>query len=212
MSKHKAEVDCTARCRSRSHGQALTSAITKRSISDQALASFIKGTCANFVKAFDFEGRTALHTAASRGRIALMDWLIRHSSIAFINARDRESGYTPLHRSVFYGQIHAAVALMKIGVNTDIVDKDDYKALEHSMLDRQYMYKHEGSQPSEVYVWGSNCNYTLGTGTQQQRNSPELLTCFNRANTCVKQICVLRQITVANELLSRQVSRRHQFE
>ncbi|XP_050550953.1 inhibitor of Bruton tyrosine kinase [Spodoptera frugiperda] len=190
MSKHKAEVDCTARCRSRSHGQALTSAITKRSISDQALASFIKGTCANFNKAFDFEGRTALHTAASRGRLTLMDWLIRHSSVAFINARDRESGYTPLHRSVFYGQIHAAVALMKIGVNTDIVDKDDYKALEHSMLDRQYMYKHEGTQPSEVYVWGSNCNYTLGTGTQQQRNSPELLTCFNRANTCVKQVCL----------------------
>lgn len=190
MSKHKVEVDCTSRCRSRSHGQALTSAITKRSISDEALASFIKGTCANFIKAFDFEGRTALHTAASRGRIALMDWLIRHSSEAFINARDRESGYTPLHRSVFYGQIHAAVALMKIGVNTDIVDKDDYRALEHAMLDRQYMYKHEGSQPSEVYVWGSNCNYTLGTGTQQQRNSPELLTCFNRANTCVKQVCL----------------------
>ncbi|XP_022826832.1 inhibitor of Bruton tyrosine kinase isoform X1 [Spodoptera litura] len=190
MSKHKAEVDCTVRCRSRSHGQALTSAITKRSISDQALASFIKATCANFNKAFDFEGRTALHTAASRGRLALMDWLIRHSSVAFINARDRESGYTPLHRSVFYGQIHAAVALMKIGVNMDIVDKDDYKALEHLMLDRQYMYKHEGSQPSEVYVWGSNCNYTLGTGTQQQRNSPELLTSFNRANTCVKQVCL----------------------
>lgn len=190
MSKHKVEVDCTPRCRSRSHGQALTSAITKRSVSDEALASFIRGTCANFIKAFDFEGRTALHTAASRGRIALMDWLIRHSSVAFINARDRESGYTPLHRSVFYGQIHAAVALMKIGVNTDIVDKDDYRALEHAMLDRQYMYKHEGLQPSEVYVWGSNCNYTLGTGTQQQRNSPELLTCFNRASTYVKQVCL----------------------
>lgn len=55
MSKHKAEVDCTSRCRSRIHGQIITSAITKRSISDDALASFIKGTCANFVKAFDFE-------------------------------------------------------------------------------------------------------------------------------------------------------------
>ncbi|KAI8421622.1 hypothetical protein MSG28_009631 [Choristoneura fumiferana] len=27
-----------------------------------------------------------------------------------------------------------------VSVNTDIVDKDDYKALEHAMLDRQYMY------------------------------------------------------------------------
>ncbi|CAB3251779.1 unnamed protein product [Arctia plantaginis] len=76
---------------------------------------------------------------------------------------------------------------MKAGANTDIVDKDDYRALEHAMLDRQYTYKHEGNQPSEVYVWGNNSNYTLGTGTQQERATPELLTCFNRANTYVKQ-------------------------
>ncbi|XP_060805513.1 inhibitor of Bruton tyrosine kinase [Amyelois transitella] len=190
MSKNKAEVDCTRRCRSRSHGHTLTSAITKRSSSDEALACFIKATCANFNKAFDFEGRTALHMSSSRGRVRLMDWLVRHSSVAFVNARDRESGYTPLHRSIFYGQIHAAVLLMKFGVNTDIVDKDDYKALEHAMLDRQYMYKHLGNGPSEVYVWGSNSNYTLGTGTQLQRNTPELLGCFNRTNVCVKQVCL----------------------
>lgn len=52
---------------------------------------------------------------ASRGRNGLMEWLVHHSSDAFINARDRESGYTPLHRSIFYGQIHSAVALMKLG-------------------------------------------------------------------------------------------------
>lgn len=55
MSKINVEVDCTKRCKSRSHGQALTSAITKRSVTDESLASFIKATCANFSKAFDFE-------------------------------------------------------------------------------------------------------------------------------------------------------------
>lgn len=49
------EVDCTRRCKSRIHGQILTSAITKRSASDESFASFIKSTCANFAKAFDFE-------------------------------------------------------------------------------------------------------------------------------------------------------------
>ncbi|XP_028158186.1 inhibitor of Bruton tyrosine kinase [Ostrinia furnacalis] len=190
MSKNKPEVDCTRRCKSRSHGQALTSAITKRSIGDEKLACFIRATCANFNKAFDFEGRTALHMAASRGRTVLMDWLVRHSSEAFANAKDRESGYTPLHRSIFYGQITAAVSLMKMGALTDIVDKDDYKAIEHAMLDRQYMYKHEGSQPAEAYVWGTNSNYTLGTGAQQQRNTPELLGAFSRTNVCVKQVCL----------------------
>lgn len=55
MSKINIDVDCTRRCRSKSHGQALTSAITKRSVRDESLASFIKATCANFTKAFDFE-------------------------------------------------------------------------------------------------------------------------------------------------------------
>ncbi|KPJ10509.1 Inhibitor of Bruton tyrosine kinase [Papilio machaon] len=190
MSKINVDVDCTRRCRSKSHGQALTSAITKRSVNDESLASFIKATCANFTKAFDFEGRTALHMTASRGRNKLMEWLFRHSMEAFANARDRESGYTPLHRSIFYGQIHSTVALMKLGVNTDIVDKDDYTALEHAMLDRHYMYKHIGDQPSDVYVWGTNSNYTLGTGTQQQRNAPDLLTSFSRTNNSVKQVCL----------------------
>lgn len=55
MSKINIEVDCTKRCKSRNHGQALTSAITKRSVTDESLASFIKATCANFSKAFDYE-------------------------------------------------------------------------------------------------------------------------------------------------------------
>lgn len=54
MNKTK-EVDCTKNCKSRQHGQSITSAITKRSVSDESLASFIKNTCANFPKAFDFE-------------------------------------------------------------------------------------------------------------------------------------------------------------
>lgn len=184
------EVDCTKRCKSRVHGQVLTSAITKRSISDESLASFIKSTCANFAKAFDFEGRTALHMAASRGRNGLMEWLIHHSSDAFINARDRESGYTPLHRSIFYGQIHSAVTLMKLGVNTDIQDKDDYKAIEHATLDKHYVYQQSGSEPCDAYVWGSNSNYTLGTGSQQPKQVPDLLTCFSRTNANLRQVCL----------------------
>lgn len=57
MSKGQAELDCTKRCRSRLHGQILTSALTKRSVTDESLASFIRGTCANFIQAFDYEVR-----------------------------------------------------------------------------------------------------------------------------------------------------------
>lgn len=190
MSQNKIEMDCTRKCKSREHGAVITSSITKRSVSDVALASFIWSTCSNFIQAFDHEGRTALHMAASRGRKALLEWLAKSSSEAFLNARDRESGFTALHRSIFYGQIHIAVALSKIGVNFDIVDKDDYKAIDHAMLDRPATYTYHASQPCDVYVWGSNTNYTLGTGTQQLKKLPDVLTCFSRTNTSVKQACL----------------------
>lgn len=71
--------------------------------------------CEKHYYIYIFQGRTALHMTASRGRSKLMEWLVHHSMEAFVNARDRESGYTPLHRCIFYGQIHSAVALMKLG-------------------------------------------------------------------------------------------------
>lgn len=74
MSKTNIEVDCTKRCRSRNHGQALSSAITKRSVTDESLASFIKCTCANFSKAFDFE--------------VSMFFLLHTQSFLFDNFRD----------------------------------------------------------------------------------------------------------------------------
>lgn len=74
------------------------------------------------------------------------------------------------------------------GVNTDIQDKDDYKAIEHAMLDKHYMYKQCGLEPCDAYVWGSNSNYTLGTGSQQPKQVPDLLSCFSRTNTNVRQV------------------------
>lgn len=77
------------------------------------------------------------------------------------------------------------------GIYPDILDKDDYKALEHAMLDREYICKVGNEMPSDVYVWGSNTNYTLGTGSQQSKNMPDLLTCFSRNKEDVKQVCTL---------------------
>lgn len=42
------EKDCTERCKSNEHGSYITCAITKRSITDKQLASFIKSVCSNF--------------------------------------------------------------------------------------------------------------------------------------------------------------------
>jgi len=47
------EYDCTAKCRLRQHGNAITAALTKRSIDNQKLAAFIFKTCGNFANILD---------------------------------------------------------------------------------------------------------------------------------------------------------------
>lgn len=61
-----------------------------------------------------------IHMIASRGRRSLLEWVIKHlpsnqQGLALIDSRDCESGYTALHRSIFYGQIHTAISLIKFG-------------------------------------------------------------------------------------------------
>lgn len=55
--------------------------------------------------------------AASCGRSELCQWLISVAG-ANINARDLESGYTPLHRAVFYGHVRSSVRLMQVRLDT----------------------------------------------------------------------------------------------
>lgn len=62
----------------------------------------------------DAVGKTALHMAASCGRNDLVHWLIQCRG-AEINTKDKESGYTALHRSIFYGKVHTTVELLKLG-------------------------------------------------------------------------------------------------
>lgn len=106
--------DCTNNCKSIQHGEIITSAISKRSVSDEDLCAFLNYTCCKCESVIDYEGRTALHVAASCGRLNLVRWLIV-SRRADIDFRDKESGYTALHRSIFYGQIHVTVELIKLG-------------------------------------------------------------------------------------------------
>lgn len=106
---------CTDRCRSTQHGDIITAAISRRSVSDFDLCSYLTYVCTCCESVKDSVGRTALHVAASCGRVDLVRWLVqnRHASI---NAKDDESGFTALHRSIFYGKINVAVELIKLGI------------------------------------------------------------------------------------------------
>lgn len=73
------------------------------------------------------------------------------------------------------------------GANLSITDCDGLTVLEHAMKDQQYSI---AANYGEIYVWGSNTNYTLGP--QQARTVPDLMDIFYKenANVQVKQICL----------------------
>ncbi|XP_030748159.1 inhibitor of Bruton tyrosine kinase isoform X2 [Sitophilus oryzae] len=125
--------DCTMKCQSIQHGDHITAAITSREVSDVELCSYITYVCKRCGTVRDSVGRTALHVAASCGRTELVRWLIEQGK-ADINARDKESGFTALHRSIFYGKIATAVQLMKLGANLNQKDYEGLTFLDQALL------------------------------------------------------------------------------
>lgn len=107
--------DCADKCKSKEHGNILCTSLTKRDITDAELCAYFNQICFCCEAVRDTFGRTALHLAASVGRANVVKWLLKRKQIN-INARDFESGYTALHRSIFYGKINAAVALLHAGL------------------------------------------------------------------------------------------------
>lgn len=106
--------ECTENCKSINHGDIIAASLTKRCVSEADLWCFLNFICCCYESVKDSSARTALHVAASCGKTEIIKWLCEYRRFN-INARDAESGYTALHRSVFYGKIDATVCLMKLG-------------------------------------------------------------------------------------------------
>lgn len=115
MSIPKAQIerDCTDKCKSKKQANEVISVLTKRGVTDEELCSYLNWKCVNCGLICDSFGRTALHFASACGRKKVVQWLVRNKG-AHINAKDLESGYSALHRSVFYGKINSAVSLIQL--------------------------------------------------------------------------------------------------
>ncbi len=175
--------DCDARCRSKSDAAALVAAISKGTDLQSLAHLAMGGTCSQPGRNTDRQGRTALHMAASVGKRAVAEWLLRFKEAA-INAKDQESGYSALHRAVFYGQVHLAEYLLSQGANLSLNDGEGLTPLDHFVRDRRaacgFDLDLSPTNPCDLYAWGSNANFNLGLGHQHQRSMPDVLEYFKK--------------------------------
>ena len=104
------DMDCGPRCRSQQHAAQLISAVTKGSV--HQIISFLS-RCHNVDNLCDSYGRTVLHLAASCGKPHVLQWLTTDRNCS-LTAQDRESGWTALHRALFYGQLTSARLLSQV--------------------------------------------------------------------------------------------------
>uniref|UniRef100_A0A672QNX4 Inhibitor of Bruton tyrosine kinase n=1 Tax=Sinocyclocheilus grahami TaxID=75366 RepID=A0A672QNX4_SINGR len=181
--------DCTPKCRSVRHAEEVIAALT--SGSEGRLQGFLSVHCHNAATLRDEFGRTALHLVASLGKRDLLQWLL-DSKHADMLAKDKESGWTALHRSAFYGQIHCLMGLIKRGGALSIQDKEGLSALDLTMKDRPAHIVFRNTDPTEVYTWGSNTNFSLGHGNQESRHHPEIVDLFLRFRIYVKQVVLCK--------------------
>ncbi|XP_019507453.1 PREDICTED: inhibitor of Bruton tyrosine kinase [Hipposideros armiger] len=151
--------DCTFKCRSLKHALDVLSVVTKGN--ENQIKAFLSSHCYNAATIKDAFGRNALHLVSSCGKKGVLEWLIEKGVDPLV--KDIESGWTALHRGIFYGHIDCVWSLLK------------------GKLD-----------PTDVYTWGDNTNFNLGHGSQDSKHHPELVDLFSRSGVYIKQVVLCK--------------------
>ncbi|KAM7136933.1 inhibitor of Bruton tyrosine kinase isoform 2-T2 [Molossus nigricans] len=180
--------DCTSKCRSLKHALDVLSVVTKGS--ENQIKAFLSSHCYNAATIKDDFGRNALHLVSSCGKKGVLEWLIEKGVDPLV--KDKESGWTALHRSIFYGHIDCVWSLLKHGVSLYIQDKEGLSALDLVMKDRPTHVVFKNTDPTDVYTWGDNTNFTLGHGSQNSKYHPELVDLFSRSGVYIKQVVLCK--------------------
>lgn len=178
--------DCTPRCKSSQQCQELVAALS-HNVKEEVALTWIVRHCNSPSRGKDLSGRSLVHMAASRGLVRILEWLLRQKDVS-LNGKDSESGYSPLHRAAFHGQIRTIVFLLEKGANLALVDNDGLTVLDHLVLDRPLHVAYERSAPLEAYLWGSNSNYNLGLGNNTIRNTPDILEQFRKTGIYLSSV------------------------
>merc|ERR1719167_1766106 len=142
---------------------------------------------------------------AAMGKKAVVEWLIKYKG-AQLNTKDSESGYTALHRALFYGHINVARFLIENGSNIAVQDHEGLTPIDHVNKDRSSFcpFNFDNDTVShtdqvtamnnvagglgEGYVWGTNENFNLGLGHYQQKNQPVIIEQLRRSGNYISKV------------------------
>ena len=199
------EPECSSKCRSKKDAATLIASITRGTDQESLGYIFSSGICNNPGKVGDEYGRTLLHMAAAMGKKAVVEWLIKYKG-AQLNTKDSESGYTALHRALFYGHINVARFLIENGSNIAVQDHEGLTPIDHVNKDRSSFcpFNFDNDTIShtdqvtamnnvagglgEGYVWGTNENFNLGLGHHQQKNQPVIIEQLRRSGNYISKV------------------------
>ncbi|WVQ71777.1 hypothetical protein IAR50_001318 [Cryptococcus sp. DSM 104548] len=124
----------------------------------------------------DMFGRTVLHLAASSMTplsYSFFQILLRNQQTQ-INLQDQESGYTALHRALFSGNIKAARdLLMRNDIDTSLKDTEGMTAYDLYNGTVNGTNPSPGDDGTDLFVWGVNRNFALGTGDTTDKAFPD---------------------------------------
>ncbi|KAL4233187.1 hypothetical protein ACF0H5_007871 [Mactra antiquata] len=190
-------MECGPKCRSKKHSYELNCAISKGSLEE--IQKYMS-VCYNGGQVCDIHGRSALHMAAACGKRDVVEWLLESIS-GDVTQKDNESGWTALHRALFYGNLATARLLVLYKSDMYTRDHEGLGPLDITMKDRSLLTGvpppvYEISDNHEVYTWGDNSNFTLGHKTEQGRNYPEVIDEFRKKHIAIQQVVMCKYHTV----------------
>ncbi|WVW82934.1 hypothetical protein I302_104949 [Kwoniella bestiolae CBS 10118] len=149
-----------------------------------SIGGFSGGPVKSDINERDQFGRTVLHLVASSSTAnayTFLNILLKNPNIS-VNLQDTESGYTALHRALFVGNLRAARDLLARGdIDLSVKDAEGMTAFD------LYNGTVEGTNPphdvdgSDLYVWGVNRNYGLGTGDASDKAFPDHINLLTQA-------------------------------
>lgn len=128
-------MECTPKCRLTKHADLVLSAITKEDAA--SIRAILPRICSNFARVSDQFGRNALHLAASCGKGDILEWLVKDQALD-VGSKDLESGWTALHRSLFYGYLDSAVKLIQLGSDLGWYDREGLTPYDLIRLDAPF--------------------------------------------------------------------------